>query len=339
MILKLLKQEMLIPKEEYIINRRVNIRGKDVLLLSLTEEDNINCLWLIYEQEEFTNERTVDDYKEVFFTNRDKLLDSIVSRSSSTNIHIKEMKIQDYIMRFDSSNSSHIYNMNRKGIMRLQHFVEKGLISEEWDQVKLENLVISQHKQREGDELPKLDITKDLNITLSLASDSIEIPVQYPFKVEFGKQDIGKKIEYYDEHLGKERFLFIDEIYSFNPYENIKDQFEEIEDLEVRKNSIKTMIEALEKIYPMDVNIAVIKYETLDNIQLNFNMVDYLQEKPIIHNSGVGIMWGSKDKEIGINGFKTRECVLEPIDKDFTGNLELELFSKYIIIPEEIIYC
>ena len=335
MILKLLKQEMLIPKEEYIINKRVNIRGTDVLLLSFTKNKDNNSLWFIYEEKEFTSERTVDDYKDVFLTNRDKLLDSIDSRSRNTNIHIKEMKIQDNILKFDSSNSSHIYNMNREGIMRLQHFVEKGLISEEWDEVKLENLVISQHKQREGDQLPKLDMTKDLNITLCISNDSLEIPIQHPFKVEFGKQDIGKKLEYYDEHLGKERFVFIDEIYSFNPYDNIKDKFEEIEDLEIRRNAIKTMTEALEKLYPRDVNIPVIKYETLDNIQLNFNMVDYLQDKPIINKSGVGIMWGSKDKEIGINGYKTRECVLQPIDKDITGQLELELFSKYIEIPEE----
>lgn len=336
MILKFLKQEMLTPKEEYIINKRVNIQGKDVLLLSLTEGDN-NCLWFIYEQEEFTSERTVDNYKDVFSTNRDRLLDSIDSRSRNANIHIKEMKIQDYILRFDSSNSSHIYNMNRQGIMRLQHFVEKGLISEDWDGVKLENLVISQHKQRDGEELPKLDMTKDLNIRLGLNNNSLEIPIQHPFKAEFGKQDMGKKIEYYDEHLGKEKFAFIDEIYSFNPYEKIKNQFEEIEDLEIRRNAIKTMIEALEKIYPRDVNILVIKYETLDDVQLNFNMVDYLQDKPIINNSGVGIIWGSKDKEIGINGYKIKECVLDPIGKDFTGQLELELFSKYIKIPEEII--
>lgn len=337
MILKLLKQEMLIPKEEYIINKRINIRGIDVLLLSFTEEGDNNYLWFIYEQNEFTSERTVDDYKEVFLTNRDKLLDGIDSRSSSTNIHIKEMKIQDNILRFDSSNSSHIYNMNREGIMRLQHFVEKGLISEEWDQVKLENLVISQHKQREGDQTPKLDMTKDFNIRLSLASDSLEIAIQHPFKAEYGMQDIGKKIKYYDEHLGKESFFFIDEIYSFNPYKNIEEQFEGIEDLEIRRDNIKNMIEAFEKIYPRDVNILVIKYETLDNVQLNFKMVDYLQDKPIINNSGVGIMWGSKDKKTGINGYKTRESILHSIDKDFTGQLELELFSKYIKVPEEII--
>lgn len=73
-------------------------------------------------------------------------------------------------------------------------------------------------------------------------------------------------------------------------------------------------------------------YETLDDVQLKFNMSDYLQEKPVVNNSGV-----AKYKEIGINGYKRRECVLQTIDKDFTGELELELFSKYIKMPEETI--
>ena len=298
MILKLLKEEMFIPTEEYIINKRVNIRGTEVLLLSYTEDKNSNCLWFIYEQEEFINKNIhdEDESEEGFLTNRDKLLESIDSRSRNTNIHIKEMKIQDNILRFDSSSSTYIDNMNSRGIMKLQHFVEKGLISEEWDEVKLENLVISQHKQREDTQAAKIDCTKDLNISLHISSDSLEIPIQHSFKAEFGKQDIGRRVEYYDEHLGQEKVFFIDEIYSFNPYDNIKKQVKEIEEsegletLELRKDTMKTLTDALEKLYPRDANIAVIKYESLDDVQLKFNMSDYLQEKPMVNNSGVGIM-------------------------------------------------
>ncbi len=38
MRLRYLMQEMLLPKEEYIINKRVNIQGLDVLVLSFTIE-------------------------------------------------------------------------------------------------------------------------------------------------------------------------------------------------------------------------------------------------------------------------------------------------------------
>ena len=105
-------------------------------------------------------------------------------------------------------------------------------------------------------------------------------------------------------------------------------------------------MEALEKICPRDKNLAVIKYETLDDTQLNFYFKEYLDAGPIIYRndnstiggaSSVGIIWGSNEKGIGINGYKLRECVLQPIDKSFSGELEIELFSRYLQIPGETV--
>ena len=45
--LKYFKEKMLIPTEEYIINKLVNIRGVDVLLLSFTVEKDKSTLWTI----------------------------------------------------------------------------------------------------------------------------------------------------------------------------------------------------------------------------------------------------------------------------------------------------
>ena len=46
-------------------------------------------------------------------------------------------------------------------------------------------------------------------------------------------------------------------------------------------------------------------------------------------------MWFSKEEGLGVNGYKLRECVLQAIDKDFDGDLEIELFSRYQQIPGE----
>ena len=105
-------------------------------------------------------------------------------------------------------------------------------------------------------------------------------------------------------------------------------------------------MEVLERVCPRDKNLAVIKYETVDDTQLNFYLKDYLDEEPIIYRndnstiggaSSVGIIWGSNEKGIGINGYKLRECVLQPIDKNFSGELELELFSRYLQILGETV--
>lgn len=329
---------MLLPIEEYIINQRVNIRGVDVLILSFTIEKDKNCLWLMYEREESIEDEFDRRYREEFRTNREELLHKIEASDIHQYFHIEKMETQGQVIRFGSSSSSYIYDMNKEGIMQLQHFVEKGLISEEWDDVKLKNLVICEYEQIEGEIAPNIDNTKELALKLYINPNSREVPIKHLFKVKFGKQDVGTKIIYYDEELNKESYFFVNEIYSFDVYEDIKKKVDKIEDVEMREKNLKIFIEALERICPRDKKLAVIKYETADNTQLNFYMNDYLEAEPIIYEDGGTLsIWTSNDKEIGINGYKLRECVLQPVDKDFKGELEIELLSRVVEIPEEIV--
>ncbi|MBZ9636524.1 hypothetical protein [Clostridium sp. FP1] len=42
------------------------------------------------------------------------------------------------------------------------------------------------------------------------------------------------------------------------------------------------------------------------------------------------------DKKLGGNGFKSRVCLIKPVEKDFNGSIYVELFSYLVVIPEEI---
>ena len=339
MRLRYLKQEMLLPKEEFIINKRVNIQGLDVLVLSFTIEKDKNRLWLMYENKDLIVDDFDNEYPEKFKTNREELLNSIEERRKDKYLYIKEMEIQEQLIRFDSSSSAPIHDMNREGMMQLQHFAEKGLLPDEWDDVKLESLVITVYEQAEGEIIPNIDKEKDFSVVLHIDENIEEIPIQCPFTVEFGKQDIGSKVVYYDPILEKEKNFFINEIYSYDVYEDTLTKSEQIEDLEMREEMLKDFNRAMENLCPRDKNLAVIKYETLDNVQLNFMMKDYLEAEPIVHDSSGSIGFICKCDETGINGYKLRECVLQAVDKDFSGEIELELFSRYVEIPEETVEC
>ena len=343
MLLKHLKQQMLLPVEEYIINKAVNIRGTEVLLLSFTVEKDKNSLWVLYENHNLNDDSCDEEYHEEFYTereemttNREEFLHHIKESHRQKYFHIKDMEMQGNIIRFGSSTSSPIYDRNIEGKMHLQHFVEKGLISEEWDEKRLENLVIARYDQMEDEELPKIDKTKELSVVLRIDRDIREVAIQHPFVVKFGKQDIGTKVTYYDEALEKESYFFIDEIYSYDPYEDILEKSKQIEDPEERENMIQHITKALETVCPKGKKLAVIKYETEDETQLRFVMKDYLEAKPVHSCSSIGFI--CKNDEIGINGYKLKECVMQSIDKDFNGELEIELFSKYVEIPEETVY-
>jgi len=336
MILKILKEQMLLPREEYIINQWANIRGIDLLLLSFTIEKNKNALWVMYVNDKLDlDNSTHNGYMEGFRTNRKKLLQNIERSRMYEHIFIKGMEIQGQTVTFDSSSCSSIYESNIDGKMQLQHFAEKGLIPEVWDDIDLQNIFIAKYEQMEYESVPCIDTTKELSVILHIESSSIEVPIQSPFVVNFGKQPIGRKITYYDEELKKENCFYVDEIYSFDIYEEIAKKAKQIEDKEVLKHIIMTM----KDLCPIGKNMAVIKYETEDNTQLCFMTKDYLESEPVHSNSGASIGFISNNDKIGINGYKVRECMLQPVDKDFSGKLELELFSRIIEIPGEAVRC
>lgn len=337
MTIKFLKHLMLLPKEEHIINKRVNIRGLDVHLLSYTIEEDKNSLWIMYEDKDLLDIDSDDEHWREFRTNREEFLRKIDAIRLNKYFHIRQMEIQGQTVSFDSSSYGPIHDLNKKELMQLQHFTEKGLIPTDWEEAPLRTLVIGSYVQVKDEAVPIIDDTKELTLKLHIDRDSKEILIQCPFRVKFGKQEIGTKVKYYDSSLRQEQYFYIDEIYSFDPYEDIIQKTERIEDEKMREHIVKLHIEALESICPRNKKLAVIKYESSDNIQLNFMMQDYLDSEPIRRNSATSIGFISSSKEVGISGNKVRECVLQPIDKDFNGELEIELFSRYDEIPEEII--
>ncbi|MPN40311.1 hypothetical protein SDC9_187847 [bioreactor metagenome] len=97
-------------------------------------------------------------------------------------------------------------------------------------------------------------------------------------------------------------------------------------------------LSCIEQICPKGMNLAMLEYEEENDVQLNFYTKEFLDKRPVHSNSAssVGMIFGS-DRKFGINGFRSRLCMIKPIEKDFQGSIDAELFSCYIRIPEEII--
>lgn len=342
MYLGLLREFLFHPDEEYIINRTLNVRGKDVLLLSLTKENDTCSLWVM---------RKRDLHEELYEveveTKRDEMLRHIESSNRDHNFFLNQMEIQGNIVEFDTSFNHYVHENNWEAIVKLLHFVELGLIPEEWDNVELENLVITEFRQKEGDYVPVIDTTKDLSILLYIGQDTRQVPILHSFKAHMGKQDMGKKIIYYDKELGKEGCFYINELTSYDPYEDIEKMVKNIENIEERERVLDDLINAIKDYCPRGKNLAIIEYETEDDTQLEFYLKEYLDSKPIIYedynekepigrSTGIGFI-ATTDKDKGINGYKLRASVMQAIDKDYSGELQIELFSRYLIIPEEIV--
>jgi hypothetical protein len=266
-------------------------------------------------------------------TNRDEILHQTRSHHG---FFIQEIELQDQRIHFASMKSNHIFDGNMEGYLLLQHFIERMKLPDEWDELAIEDIVIAECEQAKGEAAPILDESTEPNITVFVSCSSIEIPIQHTFKLPFGKYEKDTKITYYDPQFEEERFFYLNEICSYDVYEDANIKFDHIEDIQQREEIKSNYLKALESLCPRDKRLAVIKYETPDNAQLRFLMKDYLEAEPIIHknsSSGISAIF-IPPKGTGMNGLQQRECMLQPVEQDFSGELEIELFSRYQLIPE-----
>ncbi len=255
----------------------------------------------MYEQDKSSEgelEGTLDEeFSNINNTNRETRLKEIEENNRDKHFHIEKLEIQGQIITFNSSSAIQAYEDNIEAIMYLQHFTEKGLIPSEWDGKKVNNLIISQHMQSDDEAELIIDTSKEMDIRLSISPDTKEITIGHIFKIDFGEQNT--KINYYDKDLDREEYFYINEIYSFDPYEYIKTSVEKIEDAETRKEVFNNLTQAAKRVYPRDKNLAVIKYETKNDIQLNFYMKEFLdRDLNDISSAGSLDLCGSLKKKV-----------------------------------------
>lgn len=340
MLLRDLKQNMFLPNKEIFINKTVKIREVDVQLISLTSEEHRNVLWIMYKLPCHINEERDSEERIAHTSNRAEMISNIISKTTSPNIHISEIMIQNQKMTFNRSSARPIFHMNHEGYMQMQHFVEKGIDTTNWNEVDLANIVISAYEQEESEEFPTIDLSKKLDISLKIDRDSRQVLINQPITLKFGEMAKDNKFYFYDSIEKKERIYYIDKIEHYDIWEEANRHFESEQMQAFSKEQIKQMKEqylaSMDEICPQGMNLAILEYETEDDMQLNFYSKEYLDKKPA-HKNSSSMMFFKSDKELGSNGFKSRICMIKPVDKDFNGSIDVELFSRYIEIPEEII--
>lgn len=342
MLLKDLKKNMILPRKEILINKIVKIREIDVHLISITSEEDRNVLWAIYQSPCHMDEEIDPEERTEYTSNRDKMINNITKERSSCDISIYEMIIQNKKMTFSSSSGSRVLHSNYEEYMKLQHFIEGGMSTTNWDEVDVSNIFIVAYKQSEDEEFPEIDLSRELDITIKISNNSKQILVDppMPIRLKFGEMEKGNKFYFYDPIEKKERIFYINKMEHYDIWEDINQKFESEEMQAFPKEQLEEMkeqyLDGLGEICPKGMNLAMLEYEAEGDIQLDFYTKEYLEKKPVYRSSSTGILFRS-DKEFGINGLKSRLCMIKPVEKDFNGSIDIELFSWYMKIPEEII--
>lgn len=330
-----LKSMTFLPEREYVINKKMNIRGFEVILLSLTSDNGKNALWLMYKNSCETDTIGPPAYGfKTGLSNREHRLNQLKNRMAFCGFSIKSIEIQGQTINFNSFRSILIYDGDIAGISKLQHFLKQGLVPEEWGATELKNIAIMECVQKENELMPHLDTSKDMPVAVQIGASTEEVFIQSPFRAKIGEYEKGTKISYHDPLLNKESFFYLNSVQAMDIRAQMQENLDKIENSELKETYIKQVDEFCSK----TKNTVMVNYETEENIQLSFFTKGYLEASPVLSNSSMGIVLISqKGEEVGINGFRQRHDTLELQDEAFDKELELELFSRFVTIPEETV--
>jgi hypothetical protein len=222
----------------------------------------------------------------------------------------------------------------------LEYFIEKGIIKTNWDEVDFENIIMVECEQKDNEEFPTIDFSKNLDIILKIGSGFDEVSINQSISMNFSEVGKGNKFYFYDSIERKKHIFYIDKMYHYDVWAEVNNNLEYELMRVFPKDQIEQMkeeyITGLEKICPKGMDLVMLEYETEDDLQLNFYSKEYLDERPV-HKSSASIIFCKSDRELGSNGFKSRVRMIKPVEKDFDGIIDIELLSCFMKRSEEII--
>lgn len=329
------RESLFTQQEEIIINKKIKVQGKEILLLSFVEEEEGNKLYVLYKSdrvfEEDETEFLDEEIKQV--TNREELRENIITNDESLNIFIKDMIIQGNLVSFQGSSIGPLESYCIEDRLAMKRYMEMGLISDEYDCVDLRNIHFGKFEQNEEEKFPTINKEERISIILTVEEQLKEELVEYPFTISIGKEEKNNKV-YYNE----EEFFYLDEVKKYDIWKEIYEELDNIIDgldEDMKQEYKEQYISCTRSQCPEGNDLITISYESENDVQLKFLCKDYLESFPKYSESMA--MFMNFNSEIGENGHVKYTDELKSVPKDFDSIIEIELFSKYVKIPEEVI--
>ncbi len=334
-----LKDMMLLPDREILLNRLVKINNNDILLIAITSERGIHKLWTLRRFPDYLYEEQPVCEPQEPLSNRDRIQEYVLGDTifDDQEDRISKMIIQGQLMTFNGMEARFCTEQDHETYMRLQHFTEKGLDLSHFAEAELSRLFLTSYIQDSSEPFPDITVDKELDIALRFDRTFRRIPLQVePIVLEYGHSPQTIRRSFYDSVHEENRSFYV---YGWTHY----DVWGESEEMLARTSSPGFTDEewqqvkeqrrsSLLAICPEGKNLARIEYEAEGDIRLDFYAKDYLDAKPLSASYPSAMSFGYKTEKS--DGFMRQKAVIGPVDKTFNGTLVVELLSYYAEFPE-----
>lgn len=336
-----LRSLMLLADEEIVLNKSIVIKDTKVHFMSIRKVNGINTIWAVYEKKHTGDDGIIHMHDIEETSNRDTLYKLIDHNLETPHIHINKFMIQGEPFEVSSSSSSNIFINNMQSMIKLQHFLEADLLPSFLNDTKISDICIASYKQGKYDIFPAIDVNKEIEIKVKTACEHKTFLINKTHNVGFDKYSETVHT-FYNPLNSKECTYYLQPLEICDIWNETKLMIEDdpFKDLSIsddqRSQMIQSLYQKLEHICPKGMKLAILKYETDDNISLNFRLKEYLDNKVQFKSSASAFLY-SNDEEIGPNGLKTKICHVKAIDENDLSSIVIELVAFTVTIPGQTI--
>lgn len=338
-----LREHLLRPARELILNRPFSLGETRAQLLSLTEQAGELTLWLLWELER--SERELQEERRQWpqlKTNREELAARLGQRTMPPPL--EEISIQGTALPLSGCSSLPLEGQPAP-LMALAHFLELGPDFGPLEELPLDRLALTKYHFREGTSFPEVDADAPLTLRLKTSERSHEEAVEPPlrFRLHLGDYPLDTPHTLPDPEGGEPVEFYIDRLILHDLLAETEAQFRNeavqrawreqgLDQSEIQRRRRETL-ELMARFCPPGQRLPLIEYENPQNVQLNFYTTAHLDAAPERSSGGAFLMFGSGDGQPTRHGHPLRTCQLPPVPEDFAGPIEVELFSWHRPIP------
>ncbi len=309
------KSNVINPKNQIIIDKKIIIQNIEYHFISLYEKDN-KIILLTLNAEEYAEDNS--DHLQEFQTKREELL-SYINQKPSNLLPINKLTINNAELQHSSSNCTCSCN-DFNDYLALNYIINLGIDLTYLDDQSLSNLVITYHEFENITE--NIFDYKNLKIDLSISTHANQKLIDKEVALSFEKSE--------NFYLLSDNSVepFTARLIEFDYWgEIIPDFLQKAKTLNIDFNEEEYIIH-FEEICPKDMNLLCVAYKSTN--QLNFYLKELLDAPLNFSNSAMSFFIHDSDSD-------ERYCLLKPITKASMPFATVELFSYYENITTEYI--
>lgn len=322
-------------KEAKIINRSYGDGEDYTVLAMLAKKDETFHLWEITAMTDQELERKNRIYKSPK-TYREELKQNLEEKSRGW---IENITIGDSCFEVTSASGTCLGEQwNVEEQLMYLYMLQQGVKLGELEQVSLDRLKINHYElaEKEGQDLSESEVQnmENADVTVSLSTYHISVLIQKRFRLKSGEYAKPKVVSLTGEAESK---VYIHGISLYDVWEDAEKRFE---DERYKERFTEDQISQVKQEYfdmlpqlcPKGCVLPLIEYECDKDYQMQFYTTDYLKRVPK-HESAASFWMTRSDKKTGPMGYRHRICHLEAVEKGFEGELAVELFACYKMMP------